>query len=73
MTTANEPNRQYKDSTFRMLFTIKKNAADLYYGLTGITAAENDIVMDEIGGLLTSQLNHDVSFRIGNKLIIKAR
>ena len=69
MIAANAPNRQYKDSTFRMLFTIKKNAADLYYGLTGITAAENDIVMDEIGGLLTSQLNHDVSFRIGNKLI----
>ena len=69
MTATDAPNRQYKDSTFRMLFTIKKNAADLYYGLTGITAAENDIVMDEIGGLLTSQLNHDVSFRIGNKLI----
>ena len=63
-------NREYKDSTFRMLFTIPDNAKALYAWLTGKPWADGEeIFIDEKGGLFTTELNHDVAFRVGNRFI----
>ena len=62
-------NREYKDSVFRMLFKEPENARELYQGLTGETAALEDIHIDPVGGVFTSELKHDVAFRVGNRLL----
>ena len=64
-----DANREYKDSVFRLLFTIPANAKALYTGLTGKTfSPDEEIIIDEKGGLFTTELNHDVAFQVGNRL-----
>ena len=64
-----DANREYKDSVFRMLFTIPDNAAELYTWLVNKPLLpEEQIFIDEIGGLFTTELNHDVAFRVANRL-----
>ena len=62
-------NREYKDSVFRMLFTVPQNAVALYEWLTQKKfLPEEELFIDEKGGLFTTELNHDVAFRVANKL-----
>ena len=61
-------NREYKDSVFRMLFTVPKYAAALYEWLTHKKLPSDDsLLIDKKGGLFTTELNHDVSFRVEHR------
>ena len=62
-------NREYKDSLFRMIFTIPEYAAALYSWLSREELLPGEeLVIDDKGGLFTTELKHDVSFRVADKL-----
>ena len=66
-----QPNREYKDSVFRDLFHEAEAALDLYNALTDSRFTPDDelrfTTLENV--LFMGQLN-DVSFTIGNKLVI---
>ena len=62
-------NREYKDSLFRMIFTIPEYTTALYSWLSREELLPGEeLVIDDKGGLFTTELKHDVSFRVADKL-----
>ena len=63
-------NRQYKDSTFRLLFNNEpENATSLCNSTSQDKFDAKDIVFDPVGGLFIDELRHDVACRFGDKII----
>ncbi len=62
--------KTYKDSLFRTIFKDKKRLAHLYHALSGEEVSEADIHLNTLRGVFMNDVKNDISFRIGNRLII---
>ena len=63
-------NREYKDSVFRMIFSHREYAGELAAALLGEKIRSQDIYYENPGGLFTRKLQHDVAFRVMQKLLV---
>jgi hypothetical protein len=64
-------NRQYKDSLFSFLFSDPGALRELYEAIEGIKLPpELPVVINTLEGILYKTLLNDISFEIGNKLVI---
>ncbi len=62
--------RAYKDSLFRHIFKDKKRLAHLYSALSGHTVSPKEITMNTLKGVFMNDVKNDISFLIGNRLVI---
>ena len=58
-------NREYKSDVFKMYFSIKKNALELYNAMNGTAYTnEDDLVIDTLENAVFMKIYNDVSFVI---------
>ncbi len=62
--------RTYKDSLFRDIFNNKARLRSLYRALSGQNIAARDIKMNTLRGTFFSDVKNDISFCVGDRLII---
>lgn len=62
--------RTYKDSLFRSIFKDKKRLSRLYKALSGNEISPKDISINTLKGVFMNDVKNDISFRVGNRLII---
>lgn len=62
--------KTYKDSLFRTIFKDKRRLAHLYRALSGENVSKKDIRLNTLRGVFMNDVKNDISFRIGNRLII---
>ena len=62
--------KTYKDSLFRTIFKDKKRLAHLYQALSGEKVSGEDIHLNTLRGVFMNDVKNDISFRVGNRLII---
>ncbi len=62
--------KTYKDSLFRTIFKDKRRLAHLYQALSGEKVTDKDIHLNTLRGVFMNDVKNDISFRIGNRLII---
>lgn len=62
--------RTYKDSLFRAIFKDKRRLRHLYQALSGMDVASEDIHMNTLRGVFMNDVKNDISFRIGDRLVI---
>ena len=63
-------NREYKDSTLRMLYRRPENARELFMGLINRRVKAEDIIYEHSVGLFIKRLNHDLALRVGSECIL---
>ena len=62
--------RTYKDSLFRSIFKDKKRLSRLYKALSGNEISPKDITINTLKGVFMNDVKNDISFRVGNRLVI---
>jgi hypothetical protein len=63
--TGSTVNKEYKSDVFKMYFSIRKNALELYNALNGTTYTnEEDLVIDTLDNAFFMKIYNDVSFMI---------
>ncbi len=62
--------RTYKDSLFRAIFKDKRRLRHLYQALSGMDVASEDIHMNTLRGVFMNDVKNDISFRVGDRLVI---
>lgn len=62
--------RTYKDSLFRSIFKDKKRLSRLYKALSGNEISPKDITMNTLKGVFMNDVKNDISFLVGNRLVI---
>ena len=60
----------YKDSLFRAIFNDRERLAGLYQALSGNEVSPEDITINTLSGIFMNDIKNDISFCIGNRLII---
>lgn len=65
-----KPKKTYKDSLFRTIFKDKRRLAHLYQALSGEKVSAQDIHLNTLRGVFMNDVKNDISFRVGNRLII---
>ena len=60
----------YKDSLFRAIFNDKDRLAKLYEALSGNKVSPEDIDINTLSGVFMNDIKNDISFCVGNRLII---
>ena len=64
-------NKNYKDTVFRSLFSIKKNSLELYNAIMGTDYQDESIIeLATLIEVLFSAMKNDLSFIINKKMII---
>jgi hypothetical protein len=64
-------NRKFKDSVFSALFSNPETLRELYSALKGITLDETvPVTINTLEGVLYNDLLNDISFEIGDKLVV---
>ena len=63
-------NRQIKDGVFRLLFETPENAAELYYALTGIKCALDEIQIITITTTISGKLKNDLAFVVRGRALV---
>ena len=63
-------NRQVKDGIFRLLFENPKNAAELYYALSGDKCSSDEIMIITITTVISGKSKNDLAFVVRGKVII---
>jgi hypothetical protein len=65
------PNTKYKDSVFCMLFNDEAKLRRLYNTLTGASyGEETPVAITTLKDVLFMQWKNDISFTIGNKMVV---
>ena len=62
--------RTYKDSLFRNMFNNKARLRKLYRALSGCDVDTRDIEINTLRGTFFSDVKNDISFRVGDRLVI---
>ena len=62
--------RTYKDSLFRAIFKDKRRLRHLYQALSGEDVSGEKIHLNTLRGVFMNDVKNDISFRIGDRLII---
>jgi len=66
-----EGNREYKDSVFTMLFSIKKNSLELYNAIENTNyGSDTDIKITTLSNVLVKGPKNDISFVLGDKILV---
>ncbi len=65
-----ETKKTYKDSLFRAIFNDKERLAGLYKALSGNEVSPEEITINTLSGVFVNDIKNDISFCVGNKLII---
>ncbi len=65
-----ETKQTYKDSLFRAIFNDKERLARLYKALSGNEVSPEEIDINTLSGVFMNDIKNDISFRVGNRLII---
>ncbi len=65
-----ETKKTYKDSLFRAIFNDKERLAGLYKALSGNEVSPEEITINTLSGVFMNDIKNDISFCVGNKLII---
>ena len=60
----------YKDSLFRAIFNDRKRLAGLYKALSGNEVSPDEININTLSGVFMNDIKNDISFCVGNRLII---
>ena len=60
----------YKDSLFRAIFNDKERLARLYKALSGNEVSPEEIDINTLSGVFMNDIKSDISFCVGNRLII---
>ncbi len=63
-------NRTYKDSLFRSIFNNPARLASLYKAISGRDTSPDDITINTLDGIFMNNVKNDISFQIGNRLVI---
>jgi hypothetical protein len=64
-------NTKYKDSVFTLLFSEPDLLRELYYALEGVALpADETITINTLSDILFLERVNDISFTVGNKLVI---
>jgi hypothetical protein len=64
-------NRSYKDSVFSLLFNDPETLRELYCALEGVTLPPDvPITINTLEGVLFMERVNDISFAVGNKLVV---
>ncbi len=62
--------RTYKDSLFRAIFKDKRRLRHLYQALSGEDVSGEEIHLNTLRGVFMNDVKNDISFRIGDRLVI---
>ncbi len=65
-----ETKQTYKDSLFRAIFNDRKRLAGLYKALSGNEVSPEEISINTLSGVFMNDIKNDISFCVGNRLII---
>ena len=65
-----ETKQTYKDSLFRAIFNDQKRLARLYKALSGNEVSPEEININTLSGVFMNDIKNDISFCVGNRLII---
>ena len=60
----------YKDSLFRAIFNDQERLAGLYKALSGNEVSPEEININTLSGVFMNDIKNDISFCVGNRLII---
>lgn len=60
----------YKDSLFRAIFNDQERLARLYKALSGNEVSPEEININTLSGVFMNDIKNDISFCVGNRLII---
>lgn len=62
--------KNYRDSLFRNIFKDKNRLRSLYQALTGKDVSIKEIHINTLKGVFFNDIKNDISFRIGNRMVI---
>lgn len=62
--------KNYRDSLFRNIFKDKHHLQSLYQALTGREVPLKEIRINTLKGVFFNDIKNDISFRIGNRMVI---
>ena len=62
--------KNYKDSVFRNIFKNKRRLQSLYKALSGQEIPLHEIRINTLSGVFFNDIKNDISFQIGNRMII---
>ena len=65
-----ETKQTYKDSLFRAIFNDRERLARLYKALSGNEVSPEEININTLSGVFMNDIKNDISFCVGNRLII---
>ncbi len=65
-----ETKTTYKDSLFRAIFNDRDRLARLYKALSGNEVSPEEIDINTLSGVFMNDIKNDISFCVGNRLII---
>ena len=65
-----ETKTTYKDSLFRAIFNDRERLARLYKALSGNEVSPEEITINTLSGVFMNDIKNDISFLVGNRLII---
>ncbi|MCL2048428.1 MAG: hypothetical protein FWG87_06840 [Defluviitaleaceae bacterium] len=69
-TDTTSANRQIKDGVFRLLFDEPKNAAELYYALSGNRCSPDEIQIITLSTTISGELKNDLAFVAKGKILV---